>query len=51
MFNDYPDIISIETLMKMLQIGKSTAYSLLRNKFIRHVRVGKKYIIPKQCIL
>jgi excisionase family DNA binding protein len=37
--------------MKMLDIGKSSAYSLLRENKINHVRVGKKYIIPKQSVI
>ena len=37
--------------MDMLGVGKSTAYSLLRNDAIPHVRVGRKYIIPKQAVV
>ena len=51
MFETYPDIITIDNLMKMLNIGKTSAYSLLKKNEIRHVRVGKKYIIPKQSVV
>ena len=51
MFKEYPDIVTVENLMKMLNIGKSSAYLLLRQNLIRHVRVGKKYIIPKQSVI
>ena len=51
MFNNYPDIITVEQLAKMLNIGKSSAYSLLQNNQIHHVKVGKKYIIPKTAVL
>ena len=51
MFNEYPDVIKINHLMEMLNIGKSSAYALLQNNQIHHVRVGKKYIIPKAAVI
>ena len=51
MFENYPDIITINNLAEMLHIGKSSAYVLLRNKLIRHVKVGKKYIISKAAVI
>ena len=51
MFDNYPDIVSIEDVMSMLGVGKSTAYSLLRNNALPHVRVGRKYIIPKHAVI
>ena len=51
LFNDYPDIVTIYNLRQMLNIGRSTAYTLLQNNKIRHVRVGKKYIIPKNAVI
>jgi excisionase family DNA binding protein len=51
MFENYPDVISIKNLCDMLHIGKSNAYSLLQNKAIYHVKVGKKYIIPKNSVI
>jgi excisionase family DNA binding protein len=51
MFKDYPDVVTVEQLAEMLNIGKSSAYSLLQNNQIRHVKVGKKYIIPKTAVL
>lgn len=51
MFENYPDIVNVEDLMEMLQIGKSSAYSLLQSSRIKHVRVGKRYIIPKKSVV
>ena len=51
MFNDYPDIVAVEDVMCMLGIGKSTAYTLLKTNQISHVKVGRKYIIPKQAVI
>jgi len=51
MFESYPDIVTVDEVMVMLGIGKSTIYSLLRNNAIPHVRVGRKYIIPKASVV
>ncbi|MCC8123035.1 MAG: helix-turn-helix domain-containing protein [Oscillospiraceae bacterium] len=51
MFTDYPDILTTEQLAEMLHIGKSSAYALLKHNQILHVRVGRKYIIPKQAVI
>lgn len=37
--------------MKMLHIGRSNVYKLLREKEIKSIRIGVKYIIPKKSII
>lgn len=32
-------------------IGKKTAYDLLRNGDIRHIKSGKSFKIPKVCVI
>lgn len=51
MFAEYGDIVSIEDVMNMLHIGRSNVYKLLREKEIKYVRIGVKYIIPKKSII
>lgn len=51
LFSEYDDILSIEDVMDMLHIGKNTVYSLLRNNEIRNLKIGKRYIIPKQSVI
>lgn len=48
MFSEYPDVITVEQLMEILHIGKNAAYSLLKSGEIRTIRIGRRYIIPKQ---
>ena len=50
-FESYPDIVTIDNIMCILGIGKSSVYGLLKTSQIRHVRVGRKYIIPKQAVI
>ncbi len=50
-FKDYPDVVTIDQLQKMLNIGRNSAYELLRNNIIKSVKVGKRYIIPKVYVI
>jgi len=51
MLRNYNDILTIPDVMEILRICKSSVYGLLQTNQIRHVKVGRKYIIPKQAIL
>lgn len=46
-FKDYPDIVSVEQLMQMLQIGQVLAYKLVKSGAIKSRKVGREYKIPK----
>lgn len=48
MFVDYPDVVDVSELQSMLgNIGKQTAYELVRKGSIKAIKVGKLYRIPK----
>lgn len=47
LFPTYPDVLDISQLCEILSIGAKTAYKLLRNGEIAHLRVGRAYRIPK----
>lgn len=47
MFSKYPDVVTPSDLQTMLNIGRNAVYDLLKNKSIKSIQVGKKYIIPK----
>ena len=51
MFLQYPDVVTIQQVMEMLNIGKNKAYELIQNGTIQTVRIGKKYIIPKVAVI
>ena len=50
-FNDYPDIVSVDQLCKMLDISSVTAYRLLKEKKIESLKIGHVYKIPKLYVL
>ena len=51
MFTENDEILSIEDVMEILHIGKNSVYSLLKSNEIRNIRVGKRYIVPKQSVI
>ena len=47
-FVDYPDVVDVSGLQSMLgNIGRQTAYELVRKGTIKAIKVGKLYRIPK----
>lgn len=50
MFENYDDVIGIEDLMEVLDIGRSNAYKLLKSGELKSFKIGKVYKIPKKCI-
>ena len=49
--DSYADVLTVNDLMNILHIGKSKAYELLRSKTIPSIRIGKKYLIPKNLFI
>ncbi len=47
LFKDYPDIVNVEQLQKMLNIKRTKAYELLRKRQIKSIRIGRDYKIAK----
>lgn len=47
MLDQYPDILDMEDICKILRIGKNQAYSLLHTKQIGGFRIGRVWKIPK----
>lgn len=48
MFNEYNDVVKINDLIKMLGIGRNTAYKLVKTNAIPSIRIGRKHYITKQ---
>jgi excisionase family DNA binding protein len=51
MFKEYPDVVDVEQMSKMIGISTKTAYKLLRENKIQHFKIGRTYKIPKLNIL
>lgn len=50
-FNDYPDVVTVEQLREMLHIEKTFAYKLLKNNIIEAFKCGRSYRILKSTVI
>jgi hypothetical protein len=51
MFRQYPDVIDVHTLQRMLGISRHHAYGLITSGQIKGRKVGKSYKIPKVYVI
>lgn len=51
MLENVDDILTVSDVCKKLKMGENMVYKLLKNGTIKSVRVGRKYLIPKDYII
>lgn len=49
-FDELPLTLRVEDLMPILNIGRNTAYELVRSGQIRSIRIGRQLRIPKEAV-
>ena len=49
-FRDYPDVLNIAEMCKILDISTKTGYKLLKENKIMYLKVGRAYRIPKKSL-
>lgn len=50
MFKNYPDIMTIPQVAQALGIGIKAAYSLVNDRKLGAIRVGRTIKVPKYCL-
>ena len=50
-YDELPLTLRVEDLTSILDIGRNTAYELVRRGTIRSIRIGKQLRIPKQALI
>ena len=50
MLEQYDDLLTLDELCEVLQIGRNTAYQILNSGFIPAFRIGRRWKIPKTSI-
>ena len=50
-YDELPLTLRVEDLMPILDIGRNTAYELVRSKQIYSVKIGRQLRIPKQALI
>ena len=50
-FKEYPDVVTLAQLCKMIRIGDGTARKLMQQNLIPHFYIRTTYYIPKQNVI
>lgn len=50
-FTDFPDVVKVKDLQKMLRIGRNLAYELISTNEIKSIKSGNLILIPKQNVI
>lgn len=51
LFEDYPDVMTVQQVRKALGVGRTAIYRLLENHEIDCFMIGNAYKIPKTCLI
>ncbi len=51
MFTDYPEIVNVAQLQKMLGVSRHLAYDLISGKKINALKIGNSFRIPKISVI
>ncbi len=46
--DSYSDVLRPEDIMEILHIGRNTVYGMLKDGHIHCIKIGRKYLIPKE---
>ena len=47
MFREYPDVLNIGEMSRLLGVSKKTAYKILHENKVSCLKVGREYRVPK----
>ena len=50
-YDELPLTLRVEDLMPSLDLGRNTAYELVRSKQIYSIKIGRQLRIPKQALI
>jgi len=50
-YDELPLVLSVPQVAEILEIGKNTAYDLVRCGEIRSIRIGRQIKIPKDALI
>lgn len=50
-YNDYPDVLSVNDVAALLQLGRNNAYKLVQSGKLKSVRIGRTHKISKKSLI
>ncbi len=48
---ELPDVLTVQQLIDFLPLGRNSVYELLNSGKLAAIKVGRKYMIPKECLV
>ena len=51
LFEDYPDVMTVQQVRQALRIGRTAVYRLLEGHEIRCFKIGNAYKVPKTALI
>jgi len=51
MFETYKDVVTVRELAAMLDVGRNTAYELVRAGIVPSIKIGRQIRIPKTAVI
>lgn len=48
--DDLPDLLTAKELRKFLRLGRNRTYELLNSRAIPSIRLGQKFLVPRQSV-
>ncbi len=51
MLKEYPEVLSVREVAKILRIGKNKAYGIVNSGRLSSIKMGGKMIVPKMCLI
>lgn len=51
MMEQYPDILTVRNVCRILHMDKRTVYRLIERKELRARKIGRNYYIPKESLI
>jgi excisionase family DNA binding protein len=50
LINEPPRCLRVEDAARMLNVGRSTAYELIRSGRLRSVKIGRRRLVPRDAL-
>lgn len=51
MFAEYPDVVTVQEVAKMLRISNAKAYELAKSGKVKMKSFGRRYVVTKQSVI
>ncbi len=51
MFSDYPDVVTVNDIRKMLGVSRDEVYQLIHSGTLKRIGKGRAFLVPKLSVI